>query len=154
MIFEDINQFIFAIPPKGRLIGIDFGEKKVGVAISDYSRFISTPLEVVKGKSQEIILKYLTDIIKEHEVKAVIIGLPMNMKGEEGEISKKVRAFALKLNITTFLQDERLSTQSANRILAETDYTRRKKEEIDDKISASIILQQFLDRMKYICSEK
>ena len=105
-----------------RLIGIDFGLSKVGLSISDPLKIISIPLKVIKYKKREELLSKLQEIAMENDVKSFVIGYPLNMNNKKNEMTKLVDDFfeELKnLNFNVFLQDERLSSESAKKIMQE-----------------------------------
>lgn len=130
-------------------MGLDLGDKFIGIALSDDLCIIAQGLEVIRRRSREKDLDYLRKIIKENGVEELIIGLPRNMDGTEGEQARKVLRLAkdlredLDLPVTTW--DERLSTVAAERVLLEADLSRAKRKKVIDKVAAAIILQSYLD---------
>ncbi|MGN0929815.1 MAG: Holliday junction resolvase RuvX [Alphaproteobacteria bacterium] len=134
-----------------RFLGIDFGTTNIGLAISDVSRTIASPYTTLKNKSYSILFKEFEEIIKEMDVSAIIIGLPLQMNGEEGETAIKVRKFKEELekhftNIDILLSDERLTSSISEKMLIrEFDLSRQKRKQVIDKLSASYILQNVLD---------
>lgn len=142
---------------KMRVLAIDFGMKRIGLAISDPSRIIASPLENFNAKNSlaETVVafaQHLDTLKKERklEVGEIVIGLPLNMNGTESERSAIVRQFAKllqeKLNIPVHLLDERLSTVMADRSLIEGGFSRKKRSKVVDSVSAVILLQTFLNR--------
>ena len=132
-----------------RLIGIDFGLSKVGLSISDPLKIISIPLKVIKYKKREELLSKLQEIAMENDVKSFVIGYPLNMNNKKNEMTKLVDDFfeELKnLNFNVFLQDERLSSESAKKIMHEQKIKTGKNKEHIDLIASTIILQSFLDK--------
>ena len=132
-----------------RLIGIDFGLSKVGLSISDPLKIISIPLKVIKYKKREELLSKLQEIAMENDVKSFVIGYPLNMNNKKNEMTKLVDDFfeELKnLNFNVFLQDERLSSASAKKIMHEQNIKTGKNKEHIDLIASTIILQSFLDK--------
>ena len=132
-----------------RLIGIDFGLSKVGLSISDPLKIISIPLKVIKYKKREELLSKLQEIAMENDVKSFVIGYPLNMNNKKNEMTKLVDDFfeELKnLNFNVFLQDERLSSESAKKIMLEQNIKTGKNKEHIDLIASTIILQSFLDK--------
>ena len=132
-----------------RLIGIDFGLSKVGLSISDPLKIISIPLKVIKYKKREELLSKLKEIAIENDVKSFVIGYPLNMNNKKNEMTKLVDDFfeELKnLNFNVFLQDERLSSESAKKIMHEQNIKTGKNKEHIDLIASTIILQSFLDK--------
>lgn len=135
------------------MIGIDVGDKSIGVAVSDPLGFTAQGITTLKRKSnlkEEI--KELQAIISQYEVKQVIVGLPKNMDGSIGQQAQKVIKYAdlLKqtLKLPVILWDERLSTLMANRTLLEADVSRAGRKKVIDKLAAVVILQSYLDRVK------
>jgi putative Holliday junction resolvase len=135
----------------GRLAGLDYGTKTIGVSISDTMQKISSGLETIKRTKFKNDAARLLEIIEEHEVKAFVIGLPLNMDGTEGPRVQSTKAFARNLaNITPLpliFWDERMSTQAAERALLEADSSRKRRKEVIDKMAATYILQGALDRL-------
>ena len=132
-----------------KLIGIDFGLSKVGLSISDPLKIISIPLKVIKYKKKEELLRKLQEIAMENDVKSFVIGYPLNMNNKKNEMTKLVDDFfeELKnLNFNVFLQDERLSSESAKKIMQEQKIKTGKNKEHVDLIASTIILQSFLDK--------
>ena len=135
-----------------RKLGIDYGDARLGFALSDPMGIIASPLEVYSRKYEAADLKYIAELIKAKEVDTVIIGLPVNMDGTKGERAEKSVAFGDKLKSVSGVKveymDERLSTVSAERFLIEGNVRREKRKEVIDKIAAQIILQNFLDKRR------
>ena len=132
-----------------RCIGIDLGSKRVGLALSDKMNKIASPYRTLIVKNEQDLLDQLRLIILDFKVKSIVLGLPLNMNGEDSAQTKKVREFKSVLsifNLPVKLEDERLSSVSAKRSLVMQDIkTGHNKSEID-KRAAAIILQQFLDK--------
>ena len=145
---EDIEDFKKSIGKKSRLLGIDPGKKRVGIAISDENKLVSTPLKTIKKKNTNLINEILK-IIKENNIKGIVVGNPINMDGSEGPRCDSTRDFAhafLRIyTIPICFHDERLSTIAANNILRDSDISRQKKITRQDAIAASWILQSLLD---------
>tara|TARA_B100001996_G_C18626615_1_gene580006 strand:+ start:79 stop:489 length:411 start_codon:yes stop_codon:yes gene_type:complete len=134
-----------------RIIGIDFGLSKVGVAISDLSGIISMPLEVIRYKRQEDLVESLKKIALEKNVKTFVIGYPLNMNYKENsmtEIINKFKDVMKKNSFEVHLEDERLSSEYAKKIMVQQDIKTGKNKEMVDVLAASIILQTFLNRKK------
>ncbi|MDP1975246.1 MAG: Holliday junction resolvase RuvX [Alphaproteobacteria bacterium] len=153
MIFQTILDFKSTLPNRGRLLGFDLGEKTLGIALSDLDRMIATPLEtLIKDKFSKL-LEEIQTIIQKHNIKGIVIGLPMNMNGSEGPRCESVRQFAKNIEPTIDLPllfwDERLSTMAVSRIMIEADLTRKRQKQVVDKMAASYILQGALDALKY-----
>ena len=134
-----------------RIIGIDFGLSKVGIAISDPSGIISMPLETIRYKNQEDLIGRLKKIALERNVKTVVIGYPLNMNYKENSMTEIIDKFKVVMESNDFeiyLEDERLSSQYAKKIMIQQDIKTGKNKEMVDVLSASIILQTYLDREK------
>ena len=134
-----------------RIIGIDFGLSKVGIAISDPSGIISMPLETIRYKNQEDLIGRLKKIALERNVETVVIGYPLNMNYKENSMTEIIDKFKVVMESNDFeiyLEDERLSSQYAKKIMIQQDIKTGKNKEMVDVLSASIILQTYLDRKK------
>ena len=132
-----------------RSIGIDLGSKRVGLALSDNMSMIASPYKTLTFENEKDLLAQLRSIIVDFKVNTIVLGLPLNMSGEDSAQTKKVRKFKSALSIFNLpikLEDERLSSVSAKKSLILQDIkTGHNKSEID-KRAAAIILQQFLDK--------
>ena len=132
-----------------RKMGIDYGDKRIGVALSDLLCIISSPYEVFINKGEEESLKHHDNIIKDNDVDEIAMGLPLNMDGSEGERARLHREFGQKLSdfsgVTVHFVDERLTSAEAEEILISSGVRREKRKELIDKLSAQIILQTFID---------
>jgi len=130
-------------------MALDYGEVRIGVAFSDPLGIIASGYETYVRKELTYDLAYFNDLAKQKEVDTIIIGLPINMNGTEGERASATRVFGEKLKEATGLVvkylDERLSSVSAERLLIEADVRRENRKKFIDKISATIILQNYLD---------
>jgi putative Holliday junction resolvase len=138
-----------------RWLGLDLGERRIGIALSDPLELTAQALTVWQRKgSLQQDLKYLNKMIQEYEVGGLVLGLPKNMNGTEGPMAVKARDFGTALEnlcgISIEYWDERLSTTSAQRVLIEADLSRRKRKGKIDQVAAAIILQNFLDSKKGI----
>ncbi len=146
-----LEDYVKTEPAIGRLAGLDFGTKTIGVSISDTMQTISSGLETIKRTKFKNDAARLLEIIEEHEIKALVIGLPLNMDGTEGPRVQSTKAFARNLaNVTSLpliFWDERMSTQAAERALLEADSSRKRRKEVIDKMAATYILQGALDRL-------
>ncbi len=135
-----------------RIMCLDVGSVRVGIAMSDPMQIIASPLEVLKRtNSINNDAKYVANLIKTHEVGLVVVGLPLKLDGTESASTLMAREFAEKLSKFTTVpiefQDERLSTVSAQRILLEGNVRRDKRKGVVDKLAANIILQNYLDKL-------
>lgn len=157
MIFETVDEFAPTLPAFRAIMGLDLGDKTIGVAVSDGMRGIATPLNTVKRKKFGLDAAALLDIMQERELAGIVLGLPRNMDGTEGPRCQSTRAFARNLTKLTDLPitfwDERLSTVAAERALLEADTSRKRRAEVIDHVAASYILQGALDRMRQLASE-
>ncbi len=153
-VHEDAATFAAALPPTGALIGLDLGTKTIGVAVSDVTRFIATPLETIRRARFSADYARLDEIMSEREIAGIVIGLPLNMDGTEGPRAQSTRAFvreAAKRTPLPFLfWDERLSTAWAQDHLIEQNFSRRARAEVIDRVAAGYILQGALDRLREI----
>ncbi|MCX5656948.1 MAG: Holliday junction resolvase RuvX [Candidatus Omnitrophica bacterium] len=137
----------------GRVLCLDFGEKRIGIALSDELGFTAQGLEVLERKGMAEDINYIKVITEKNNVSKVVVGLPLNMDGGASEKSKDVLRFveklksSLKLPVETW--DERLSSLEANKVLISADMSRRKRKKVVDKIAAQIILQCYLDSRHY-----
>lgn len=133
----------------GRLLGIDYGERRIGLAISDITGTIATPLEVVPGNDPPQAAKQIAGIAEAREVSRIIIGLPMRMDGSHGPAAEKAKSFAdlvrKQTDIPIAFWDERFSTLTAEQALIEGGARRDKRKQVVDKLAAQIILQHYLD---------
>jgi len=136
-----------------RLIGIDVGTKTLGLALSDVSRMIASGFETIQRKKFTADAARLLALAETHNIAGFVLGLPLNLDGSEGPRAQGTRAFARNLAALTplplLMWDERLSTQAAERTLLEADTSRRRREEVIDKMAATIILQGALDRLRH-----
>jgi putative holliday junction resolvase len=140
-----------------RLIGLDIGSKTIGLALSDATRVVASPLETIWRQKFTADATRLLELVAAHEVCGLVIGLPLNMDGSEGPRCQSSRSFARNLErlpgkreglIMTFW-DERLTTAAAERTLLEADMSRKRRSEVIDKMAAALILQGALDRINY-----
>ena len=136
-----------------RVMAIDYGDVRIGIAISDMLKIISSPYETYKRINIQKDLEHISQIIKDKEVETVVIGLPLNMDGSEGNRAEVTREFGNLLlenneNIKIVYQDERLSSVEAEDILLEANVKRDKRKQLIDQIAAQIILQSYLDSVK------
>lgn len=143
------------VKPK-RLLGIDYGMRRLGLALSDERQVIATPLETLEGeqKTEQTIAKLLAFVTQlqqklQCEIEEVVIGLPLMMSGKTGFLADEVKHFVEVFSQSTSLPirtwDERLTTVQAERSLREGPFTRKKRSKLVDKVSAAIILQNYLD---------
>lgn len=130
-------------------IGLDVGDKRIGIAVSDMLCMIASARESYERKDEDTDLKYFAELAKAEGADAFVLGLPKNMDGTEGPRAVLTREFGDKLQsasgIKVIYQDERLSTVAAERMLISADVRRDKRKKVIDKVAAAIILQNFLD---------
>jgi putative holliday junction resolvase len=152
--FDDVAAFAAALPPGRALLGLDLGTRTIGVAVSDTSRRIATPLETVRRTRFTADAARLLDLVAGRTIGGLVLGLPRNMDGSEGPRAQSTRAFARNLATLTELPmvfwDERLSTVAAERALLEADASRRRRAEVIDHVAAGFILQGLLDRLGHL----
>ena len=144
------KDFIKGINTSQSLIGLDFGEKTIGIAISDKTKTIATPIMTIKRKSIAKDIEKLLEIINEYEVGGAVIGLPLSLNGQENKNTEKVRNFEKELNkvIKTTFYDERFSTDVIFKELRKNSIPSTKIKKKIDHLAASYILQGFLDYNK------
>ena len=144
-----INEFKNKLSSGSRLLGIDLGSKRIGIAISDYNQKIATPLQTLDKSKQGKLIDELESIITENDIKGIIIGNPINMDGTYGKSSQSAKDTAIniskKIDIPVSLWDERLSTVWAFNLSSELDINVSKREKDIDKFAAAFILQGALD---------
>ncbi|WP_371226944.1 Holliday junction resolvase RuvX [Roseovarius sp. 2305UL8-3] len=146
-----------ALPSMRAVIGLDLGDKTIGVALSDPLLSVASPVETIRRKKFGTDAARLLEIIEARHVGGIILGLPRNMDGSEGPRCQSTRAFARNLekliDIPIGFWDERLSTVAAERALLEADASRKRRAEVIDNIAACYILQGALDRLKHMRAE-
>jgi putative Holliday junction resolvase len=143
---------ISGVPAVGRIAAIDPGTKRIGVAVSDERRAIARPLPIIQRTSWKKLLLELKAILAEYDAAAVVVGLPYNFDGSEGEMTAAAREIArklsLSLDIPVYLQDERATTYEARGLLWKAGLEGKKMRALLDSEAAVIILSDFLDRLK------
>lgn len=139
-----------------RILAIDYGDARIGLALSDESETLASPLSTYKSQSMRKDIDAIATIAKEKQAGLIVLGLPINMDGSKGERAQKTRAFGSVLEkvseIKVVYKDERLTTVSAERTLIECNMRREKRKQVIDTLSAQIILQSYLDAQKRIKS--
>ena len=135
-----------------RILGIDYGDARVGVAVSDLLGLTAQGVGTVKNTGAKKLMAELLKIIEEYKPETIVIGMPKNMDGTEGESAQNARAFAEKLKELTGLpvemQDERGTTVTAHHFLNDTNTRGKKRKNVVDEVAATIILQNYLDSRK------
>ena len=149
----DLTELPAVLPPGTPLVGLDLGEKTIGVAVSDATRAIATPVELIRRSKFSREAERLFELMDERRAAGVVIGLPVNMDGTEGPRCQSTRAFARNLmrlrDLPVAFWDERMSSMAVNRMLiGEADVTRARRAELVDKAAAAWILQGALDRLR------
>jgi putative Holliday junction resolvase len=154
LITDDMAEFAATLPVMAPLAGLDFGDKTIGVAISDRLRSVASPTTTIRRKKFTLDAEALLALFKEREVGGIVLGLPRNMDGSEGPRCQKTRAFARNLaQLTEYpitFWDERLSSVAADRAMLEADMSRAKRAEKIDQVAAGVILQGALDRLGHL----
>jgi putative Holliday junction resolvase len=153
MAVVDLTELPDHLPPGAPIIGLDIGEKTLGVAISDASKMIASPLELIRRKKFTPDAQALLALMDGRGAAGLVIGLPVNMDGTEGPKCQSVRAFARHLlrlrDLPIAFWDERLSSAAVNRVLIdEGDVSRARRADLVDKMAAAWILQGALDRLR------
>ncbi|MEE2774400.1 MAG: Holliday junction resolvase RuvX [Pseudomonadota bacterium] len=151
MVIDTLEQFSLTLPVLEAVMGLDLGQKTIGIAVSDKERIIATGLRTLRRTKFQHDFLLLKEIISDRHIKGIVLGLPLNMNGSEGPRCQSVRAFArnltARIEIPIVFWDERLSSVEAERTLLEGNLSRRKRAEVIDFVAASYILQGALDRM-------
>jgi putative Holliday junction resolvase len=136
-----------------KYMGLDVGSKTIGIAVSDDFGWTAQPITTIGRSNWDKDFQKLTELIDEHNISEIVIGLPKNMNGSLGASAQKVIEFAdfLKsnLNIPVSFWDERLSTKAVTRTLVEADVSRKKRKKVIDKLAAVYILQGYLDYKEF-----
>jgi putative Holliday junction resolvase len=150
MLIEQIQQLK---ETTGRLLGVDFGDVRTGLAVSDVTRFLASGLETIRPGSMTKTAEAVAEAARTHGVVGVVVGLPVNMNGSQGERAEHARMFAAMLDeripkLPILMLDERMTTMAASRFLNETNTRGQKRKQVIDTLSAQIILQNALDRLK------
>lgn len=132
-----------------RILGIDYGKAKIGVAISDELKLFAHPLQSINADNS---INEIKEILEEYEVSEIVIGFPRTLKGMDGKMAENTKIFTEKLkknvNARISIWDERLSTKQAENIMIKADVSRKKRKVKIDSLAAAIMLQSYLDRKK------
>ena len=138
----------------GKILSVDFGDVRTGLAISDSSRFLASGIGYISPGGIEKTADAVSEIAIKEKVSAIVVGLPKNMDGSEGSRANRCKKFASMLEERTSLPvamfDERMTTMTASRYLNETNTRGAKRKQVIDTLSAQIILQNCLDRLKHM----
>lgn len=136
-------------PPSGRVLGLDVGARRIGVAVSDPLGITAQGLETLQRQNKRKDLEQLRRVIREYKVKEIVVGLPLRMSGAEGTQAEKMHVFAEDLKrhfkLPVHLFDERLTSAEANRLLRETDLSIEKRGKAVDRMAAVLILQGWME---------
>ena len=138
---------------KGRVLGIDFGEARTGLAVSDASRMLASGIGNIKGGGLERSVEAIAEVVQTERISGIVLGLPVNMNGTEGPRAARIRQFAAMLeermpDVPVTLMDERMTTMAASRFLNETNTRGQRRKGVIDTLSAEIILQNALDKLR------
>ncbi|HEY0302395.1 MAG TPA: Holliday junction resolvase RuvX [Rhizomicrobium sp.] len=146
---EDLKS---ALSPNARLLGLDLGEKTIGIALSDTRLTVATPMETFRRGKFSADAAKLDKIVGAQAVGGLVVGLPLNMDGTDGPSAQSARAFARNFAgrspLPVLLWDERLSTAAVTRTLLDADASRKRRGEVVDKMAAAYILQGVLERLR------
>jgi putative holliday junction resolvase len=153
MAVVDLLELLQHLPQDAPVVGLDLGEKTIGVAVSDPGRVVASPLELIRRTQFTKDAEALFKLMESRKAAGAVIGLPVNMDGSEGPRCQSSRAFARNLlrlrDLPIAFWDERMSSQAVNRVLiAEADATRARRAKAVDKMAAAWILQGALDRLR------
>lgn len=138
---------------KKRVLGLDIGHKRTGIAISDESQRISFPQGIIETEDRGVWIEQISQRVEENQIGEILVGLPLNQHGEEGEDARKIREFIAllraKLIIPVVEWDERFTTVQAERALIFGDISRKKRKRVVDQTAATILLQSYLDSLHF-----
>lgn len=149
----DLDALVAALPAGKRLMGLDVGDKTIGIALSDTLLMTASPIEVIRRTKFTVDAEKLIALIRAREAAGIVVGLPVNMDGSEGPRCQSVRQFATnlleKIELPVAFWDERLSTAAVERMLVdEMDVSRTRRREVVDKAAAAYILQGALEALR------
>ena len=148
------NDLIKIAETNGKILGVDFGDTRTGLAVSDPSRLLASGIGYISPGGIEKTADAVAEIAREQRVVALVVGLPVNMDGSEGARAVRCRKFAgmleERLSLPVAMYDERMTTMTAARYLNETNTRGKKRKGVIDTLSAQIILQNCMDRLKYL----
>lgn len=151
---EEQNRLLEIAATSGKILGVDFGDTRTGLAVSDPSRLLASGIGYISPGGIEKTAEAVAEIAREQRVVALVVGLPVNMDGSEGARAARCRKFAgmlaARLSLPVAMFDERMTTMTAARYLNETNTRGKKRKGVIDTLSAQIILQNCMDRLKYL----
>lgn len=134
------------------ILSVDYGDVRTGIAVCDRMEILASPVGVINQSYEPKLIKEIAEIAKTKKAELIVVGLPKNMDGSEGERAEKCKAFASRLSeetgIETEMQDERLTTVSAHRALSDNNVRGQKRKDVVDAVSAVMILEDFLRKRK------
>lgn len=143
-----VSSRVMALPPTGRLAGIDYGEKRIGIAICDGDRMIASPLEIYHRRNDALDRAYFQRLVKDYDLVGIVVGLPVHASGEESVSSQQARRFGAWLNEVTGLPvafiDERYTSAQADTLMAGIGFSRKQKKDRRDMLAAQVILATYL----------
>lgn len=132
-----------------RILGLDYGTKTLGIAVSDLTNTIATSLYTIRYENMDEIFNKISSLITDYDINKIVVGYPKNMNNSLGESANRAielkKILEEKFNVEVFLQDERLTSVTANRVLIDANISRKKRKTVVDKLAATIILQNYLD---------
>jgi putative Holliday junction resolvase len=135
-----------------RILAVDYGEKRIGLAVSDELGITASPLMTLARRSDDETVWQIAQLVSKLRVTQIVVGLPRRTDAQEGEMERKVKAFAEKLrqavSVPVVLFDERFTTRIAEQVLLEADLSRRKRKQVHDRLAAVILLQSFLEAQR------
>lgn len=136
-----------------RILALDIGSKRTGVAVSDELLLIASPRTTIEIEEKKKWVEKVAEIVEEEEIAQILVGLPLNQHGEEGEDAKKVRRYIAllreRLSLPVIEWDERFSTVQVERTLIDADMSRKKRKTVIDKVVAAVLLQSYLDSLRF-----
>lgn len=139
-----------------RALGVDYGERRVGLAVSDELGMLALPLMTLPVQNSAQVIRDILKLCAEKKVGTIVIGLPLNMDGSRGPAAQAVERFVEELrrhtNLTVKVWDERLSSRQVERMLLEADLSRSRRKKLIDKLAAQVILQSYLDAQSQSCA--
>lgn len=153
------EEFIKSLPHVGALLALDVGRKRIGVAVSDITRLVATPLHTIHRKKFSDVMATFVKLIQKYEAVGIVVGYPYEMSGNEGVACQSVRHFShnaltalqeYSMYLPLLLWDERSSSQGAEKAMLEADMSRKKRADRIDNVAAGLILQSFLEFSLFI----
>ena len=142
----------------GRILGIDYGRKRIGLAMSDPFQIMASTLDTIPNANHNLATENIALIVKEQNISAIVVGKPLHMSGDEGKMMQEVKVFVNSLenriSIPIFLWDERWTTIRAEKLLIETGRSPSHSRNKIDQLAAAFLLQSFLDRIAFLKNEK